>query len=114
MVAVSGCGACTQLVHLPSEALDRANVEPMRAASRAIRLAHSSVLAGTAEHIPRHPARAQGSGPQTQPGQVDPAKPRMKIGYDFAFGKVTVSGEPEAAAASSFSACSVENTPCPR
>ena len=29
---------------------------------------------------------------------------RTKIGYDFAFGKVTVSGEPEAAAASSFSA----------
>ena len=39
---------------------------------------------------------------------------RMKIGYEFAFGNVTVSGEPDAAAASSFCCCIVEKTPCPR
>jgi hypothetical protein len=38
----------------------------------------------------------------------------MKIGYDAPFGNVTVSGEPDDAAAVSFSRSSVEKIPWPR
>ena len=60
------------------------------------------------------PPRAAAAPTDAAAGRSIQPSRRMKIGYDSAFGKVTVSGEPDGSRSLLVLLLSVENTPCPR
>ena len=100
---VAGRGTCAELVHLGAEPLDRAHLEAVRCVrgvESATRIPPRSPGRPSAYRT-TPPARSGRAQRRSRGRSIHPSR-RMKIGYDLALGKVTVSGEPEAAAAASF------------
>ena len=113
MAAVARRRPPPELVHLGAEAVHEPISRP-----RDVRLAGSG--ARSPPRCPGRPSvaddrsRAQGRAHSRSRGRSIQPRRLMKIGYEAPFGKVTVSGDPDAAAAASFSRSSVEKTPWPR